>query len=282
MSTSKAWNAKLNSLRAEIDSYGSVLTYAQLVKIAQKQGWMLDKSRGKGSHRCLVQPGYRAITLKCHGSKTEMSASVTKKHLEEIYYPKLQAILQESTEARISDDLEHFSVEIATHLQTIRTEAHQKLEDLEARLANWEQQAQADINQRIQQYETLKLEECDRATQDLLTEEQQKVFQEQAFMLQQTQQDLAIAQAQGQTLEQHLQQHQREIAHQHQNYQVLQQRLQQQQTEFEAFRRRQRWKDWLTLAGAALFGTLCLAQVRPTLRVANGFGIPSQGIEQSQ
>lgn len=91
------------------------LNYRNLVAVAKIFGWQEEPRRGRGSHRCLVRPGYRPIALKCHGESTEYQRGMTRKYLKEILQPLNDAGHPEVKVLQVQ--LEEFLAQLEEQLQ---------------------------------------------------------------------------------------------------------------------------------------------------------------------
>lgn len=221
-------------IATELLTTNQVLTYRSLVRIAASFGWTEAPDRGRGSHHCLVQEGYRPIVLTCHGESTEFQRGISRRYLKAIMEPvkNMSSVDSEALQANLE----------------------KQLADLHAQLQQEGQQWLADVQKtvtaRIEAYETEQLEACNRTIASLVAEKTGFQVQE----IQCLKQDLATWQAA-------YREQQQRVQAETTTGQFLEAQLrntQTQVTQLRASRDRYRWATWLSLGLATCLSAAAL------------------------
>jgi DNA repair exonuclease SbcCD ATPase subunit len=180
--------ATLDEIRATIESYPPVLTSGALMRVAEKEGWVEDRS--EGGHRVFIypdEPRYGHITFKCHQEGQDCNRIVTRRRLTEIYQPAIDRASEDADQQeRLRQTINQLESVLAQCEADFSLRAHRKLEELQ---------------RRIEQYESDCLEECEQTMQRFVDDCQQGSLAEKEQELQQIRQELGLARQQVEQLE---------------------------------------------------------------------------------
>ncbi len=296
MTTLDDIRAEIAGIAAKIDSYRPLLTCGALLEIAQKQGWKVRN--GHGDHRVLYRSHYDSITMDCPGRGSEKSRAVTRKILIAIYQPAIDEALKQGLAPAVTAQIEQLTGSLSDCLNTFEVQAHQQLRALQAEAYTELDQVKAAAAQRIEQYEAERLSECAESVSQLMNEEQKRLLAEQQQELEQQQQELKGIHHQINVLEGELERSQFQSTQAQQEFTETRHLLQQVEAQYQTaqtqlsqtqsylrraesqletlamqlsqanlnamrYRKRQRWKDVLTLASLGVACILAFTPFRP-------------------
>lgn len=293
--------SSFDDLKAEIESYPPVLTAGELIRIAERMGWR--QARTQGSH-CILEytgGGYSHISIKAPGWGADQTRITTRNHLNEIFKPTLDQAQQEAEKmAALQNCMTQVDEILAECRSQFLTQAYLTLQKLETKARNC-----------AKHYETQRLQECDQAIEQLLTERQQQHMLQVEAEATRAKQELAQVQQALQQVETELQtiavrqdqqqqvlrqQHRRVVDQLHQQVRQQQHQIAQLETQLAAgtiaqqqtdellalrtrltrLQKRQQWRRIADLTALVLLGGLFVTSFHPAIGLADLFNLPQQ------